>query len=68
MEPWSGIADADEHLGRPVPLPAIPLPLVRWVEVLPAGRRAVEVEWNLDDTRAGSPGRLALYAGEAPPE
>lgn len=68
MEPWSGIADADAHLGRPVPLPALPLPLARWVEVHPAGARAVEVEWNLDDTRAGSPGRLALYAGEGPPD
>jgi hypothetical protein len=68
VDPWSGIADADAHLGRPVPLPAIALPLVRWVEVHPAGERAVEVEWNLDDTRDGSPGRLALYAGQAPPE
>lgn len=25
-----------------------------------------EVEWNLDDSRPGSPGRLALYAGPAP--
>jgi hypothetical protein len=23
----------------------------------------VEVAWNLDDTRPGAPGRLALYAG-----
>lgn len=67
MDPWSGIADADAHLGRPVPLPTVTLPLVRWVEVRPAGERAVEVEWNLDDTRPGSAGRLALYAGEAPP-
>jgi hypothetical protein len=51
-----------------MPLPTVTLPLVRWVEVRPAGRRAVEVEWNLDDTRDGSPGRLALYAGEGPPE
>jgi hypothetical protein len=51
-----------------VPLPAATLPLVRWVEVRAAGERAVEVEWNLDDTRAGSVGRLALYAGEAPPQ
>ena len=67
MEEWSGIADADRHLGRPVPLPAAPLPLVRWAEVHPAGERAVEVEWNLDDTRAGARGRLALYAGVGPP-
>jgi hypothetical protein len=66
MEPWTGIADADAHLGRPVPLPAAPLPLVRWVEVRPAGAGGVEVEWNLDDTRAGAPGRLALYAGPEP--
>ena len=66
MEPWSGIADADAHLGRPFPLPSAPLPLARWVEVRPSGA-GVEVEWNLDDTRAGSPGRLALYAGADPP-
>ena len=68
VEPWSGIADADAHLGRPVPLPKATLPLARWVEVHAAGDRAVEIEWNLDDTREGSVGRLALYAGEAPPE
>jgi hypothetical protein len=67
VEPWSGIADADAHLGRPVPLPTAVLPLVRWVEVRPSGERGVEVEWNLDDTRDGAPGRLALYAGEGPP-
>lgn len=67
MEPLEGIAAADAHLGRPVPLPAAPLPLARWVEVREAGPRAVAVEWNLDDTRAGAPGRLVLYAGlEAP--
>lgn len=65
---WTGIADADAHLGRPVPLPSAPLPLVRWVEVHPAGPGAVEVEWNLDDTRPGACGRLALYAGAAPAE
>jgi hypothetical protein len=27
----------------------------------------VEVSWNLDDTRPGTPGRLALYAGTEPP-
>ena len=67
MEDWAGIADADAHLGRPVPLPSAPLPLVRWVDVRPAGPDGVEVAWNLDDTRPGSPGRLALYAGTAPP-
>ena len=66
MEPWSGIADADAHLGRPFPLPRAALPLARWVEVRPAAG-GVEVEWNLDDTRTGSPGRLALYAGAEPP-
>ena len=67
MEEWAGLADADAHLGRSVPLPSVPLPLTRWVDVRPAGARGVEVAWNLDDTRAGSPGRLALYAGEEPP-
>jgi hypothetical protein len=33
----------------------------------PAGRRRVEVEWNLDDTRPGSCGRLALYVGRRAP-
>jgi hypothetical protein len=66
VDPWSGIADADAHLGRPFPLPAEPLPLARWVEVRPAGSGA-EVEWNLDDTREGAAGRLALYAGPDPP-
>jgi hypothetical protein len=28
----------------------------------------VEVEWNLDDTRPGARGRLALYAGTAAAE
>ena len=68
VDDWTGIADADAHLGRPVPLPAVPLPLARWVEVHPAGPNAVEVEWNLDDTRPGSRGRLALYVGPTPPE
>ena len=67
MDEWTGIADADRHLGRPVPLPAAVLPLVRWVEVRPISDEAVEVEWNLDDTRVGARGRLALYAGHAPP-
>jgi hypothetical protein len=66
MLEWTGIADADRHLGRPFPLPSAPLPLTRWVEVRPAGDAGVEVEWNLDDSREGACGRLALYAGHAP--
>lgn len=68
MGEWTGIADADAHLGRPVPLPTAVLPLPRWVDVQPAGPDAVEVEWNLDDTRAGARGRLALYVGRSPPD
>ena len=67
MEEWTGIADADRHLGRPVPLPTAALPLVRWVEVRPIAAGADEVEWNFDDTREGARGRLALYAGHEPP-
>jgi hypothetical protein len=67
VEALEGIGEGDRHLGRPVPLPRMPLPLVRWVEVHAVGPEAVEVEWNLDDTRAGAPGRLALYAGSAAP-
>ncbi len=59
MEPLEGIAAADALLGRPFPLPTAPLPLTRWTEVQALGE-AVEVEWNLDDSRAGAPGRLAL--------
>ncbi len=66
-EPLAGIAGADAHLGRPVPLPAVALPLVRWTEVRAAGEEGVEIEWNLDDSRAGAPGRLALYVGLDPP-
>ncbi|MGI9098277.1 MAG: hypothetical protein ACR2H2_07250 [Solirubrobacteraceae bacterium] len=58
-----GIAAADAHLGRPVPLPDAPLPLARWVEVVTSGPQAVQVEWNLDDTRPLAPGRLTLYVG-----
>ncbi len=65
-EPLEGIAAADARLGRPMPLPALPLPLARWVEVVATGSDGVEVEWNLDDTRGG-PGRLALWAGAAEP-
>jgi hypothetical protein len=65
VEPLEGIAAADAHLGRKVPLPSVPLPLARWVETTAQGPAAVEVEWNLDDTRGG-PGRLALVASTAP--
>jgi hypothetical protein len=68
MEPLEGIAEADAHLGRRVPLPRVALPLPRWVDVHAVGPEAVEVAWNLDDSRAGDPGRVALYAGaQAPP-
>jgi hypothetical protein len=67
MEPLEGIAEADAHLGRPVPLPHVPLPLTRWVDVVAVGPQAVEVSWNLDDTRADQPGRVALYAGVRAP-
>src|SRR3954469_5297760 len=65
-QPLEGIAAADERLGRPFPLPQIALPLARWVEVVECGPGA-EVAWNLDDSRPGAPGRLALYAGPGPP-
>ncbi|MEA2251488.1 MAG: hypothetical protein QOC78_2598 [Solirubrobacteraceae bacterium] len=67
LDPLDGIADADAILGRPFPLPSAPLPLARWVDVARVGERGVEVAWNLDDTRPGTPGRLALYAGVDPP-
>jgi hypothetical protein len=68
-DPLDGIGAADAHLGRPVPLPRMELPLARWVEVVASGPAAVQVEWNLDATRAGAPGRLTLYVGvDAPPE
>jgi hypothetical protein len=66
MDELDGIAAADAHLGRPVPLPAVALPLTRWGRVSVVSPDGVEVEWNLDDTRAGAPGRLALYVGYAP--
>ena len=66
-EPLEGIGAADAHLGRRVPLPTAPLPLARWVEVVTSGPDAVQVEWNLDATRAGAPGRLTLYAGHVAP-
>jgi hypothetical protein len=65
--PLEGIAAADAHLGRPVPLPRAPLPLARWTEIHAAGPEGVEVELNLDDSRAGSPGRLEIYVGLGPP-
>jgi len=34
--------------------------------VVQVGEHGVEVAWNLDDTRPGTPGRLALYAGTGP--
>ena len=67
--PWSRsrASPAPTHSsGGPFPLPALALPLARWTAVAPIGG-GVEVEWNLDDTRAGTPGRLALYAGAAAP-
>jgi len=67
MDQLEGIADADAHLGRPMPLPQVVLPLPRWVEVSVVGPRAVEISWNLDDSRPDQPGRVALYAGAGPP-
>jgi hypothetical protein len=66
-EPLDGIAAADAVLGRPFPLPSVPVPLCRWVDVIQVAQTGVEVAWNLDDTRPGTPGRLALYAGTDPP-
>ena len=68
VEPLEGIAGADALLGRAFPLPAVALPIARWTAVTPVGG-GVEVEWNLDDSRPGSPGRIVLYAGSeaAPP-
>ncbi len=66
-EDLEGIAEADRHLGRRVPLPAAPLPLARWVQVVATGPGAVQVEWNLDATRPETPGRVTLYVGLQPP-
>jgi hypothetical protein len=67
VEELDGIAGADAHLGRPVPLPALALPLIRWSRVHAVSADGVEIEFNLDDSREGAPGRLALYVGFAPP-
>jgi hypothetical protein len=67
VEPLDGIAEADAHLGRPMPLPHAALPLPRWIDIRACGPQAVEVCWNLDDTRPDAPGRVALYAGVEPP-
>jgi len=66
MDDLDGLAAADAHLGRPVPLPSVALPLTRWSRVHAVSPEGVEIEWNLDDSRAGAPGRLALYVGYAP--
>jgi hypothetical protein len=66
-EPLEGIAAADALLGRPFPLPSVPVPLCRWVDVIQVADHGVEIAWNLDDTRENTPGRLALYAGTDPP-
>ncbi len=69
IEQLENLAAADALLGRAFPLPSRPLPLVRWSEVRPVGPDGVELALNLDDSRPGSPGRLALYAGRSePPE
>ncbi len=65
MDGLDGIAAADALLGRAFPLPSRALPLVRWTEVHREGD-GVQVDWNLDDTRPGSPGRVCLYAGPDP--
>jgi len=63
----NNLAAADELLARVFPLPARPVPLARWVEVRQVGPDGAEIAWNLDDSRPGSPGRLALFAGRSPP-
>jgi hypothetical protein len=65
-EPLDGIAAADALLGRSFPLPSVPVPLCRWVDVVQTAEHGVEVAWNLDDTRPNTPARLALYAGLQP--
>ena len=53
--------------GARCPCPRVPLPLTRWVDVVAVAPHAVEVSWNLDDSRPDAPGRVALYAGQEPP-
>lgn len=67
IEPLESLAAADALLGRAFPLPARPLPLARWVEVRRIGEDGAEIAWNLDDSRPGAPGRLALFAGRSQP-
>lgn len=67
IETLDNLAAADALLGRAFPLPSRPLPLVRWVDVRRIGGDGAEVAWNLDDSRPGSPGRLALFAGRSKP-
>jgi hypothetical protein len=67
VDELDGIAGADAHLGRPMPLPQAAMPLVRWSRVHAVSPDGAEIEFNLDDSRDGAPGRLALYAGFAPP-
>jgi hypothetical protein len=69
IEQLDNLAEADALLGRVFPLPAKPLPLTRWVELRRVGEDSAEIAWNLDDSRPGSPGRLALFVGHSkPPE
>jgi len=65
MDPLDGIAAADAVLGRRFPLPSRALPLARWTQVHREGE-GVQIDFNLDDSRPGSPGRVCLYAGPDP--
>ena len=65
MEEPPRIADADAALGRAFPLPQAQLPLARWVDVT-LHEGGAEIAWALDDSRAGTPGRIALFAGTKP--
>ncbi len=68
-DPLDGLAAADAHLGRELPLPTIVLPLARWTEIVAVGPGCVQVEWNFDATRPATPGRLTLCVGpNLPPE
>ena len=66
LEPVDALAAAAAHLGRPLPLPRAVLPLPRWVEIVALGEGALEVQWNRDCSRPGTPARLALYVGRVP--